>query len=344
MRQWIIKAKTKMLSFEYPFLALLLLLPVAAYMLLAPQKTSDIAALKVFDRHQFESANTKRSQNRQTRHHLWLFGLYGLLVLALMRPVWLQDAVAVKQQGRDLMLAIDLSGSMSERDMQLGDQLITRIALTKQVAIDFVKKRQGDRLGLIVFGAYPYLKTPLTFDNAALVENIDRSYTHDADDIQRRIYGTAIGDAIGLALKRLQKNQVEQKVLILITDGSDNSSNIPPLKAAELAKSMGLKIYTIGLGSDRYNNLFTRELDEPMLEEIAKTTGGVYYRARHADELAKIYQEIDRLEPVKSDSLTYRPQKTLYFYPLLAAFLWALLGLWQPLKDWYWGRGAHHAG
>lgn len=323
-----------MLSFEYPYLAVLWLLPIAVYWLLPPNKSTNMAALLVPDSHPFIYKNqSKFAPSRQLIQALLRAIIYILLVLAVMRPVWLQDAVAIKQQGRDLMLAIDLSGSMDRQDMQYEHKIVSRIWLTKKVAAEFVEKRQGDRLGLIVFGAFPYLQTPLSFDRNTIIENIKKSYTHDADDIQNRIFGTSIGDAIGLAIKRLQDNGIEQKTLILITDGSDNSSNIPPAKAAELAQAAGLKIYTIGLGSDRYNNIYQQELDEDILRYIAKTTGGSYFRARHADELSQIYAQIDQLEPVKSDSLSYRPQQSLYYYPLLLAMLLALSWLWRPLLE-----------
>lgn len=349
-----------MLSFQWWWFGLALIAPFVMFALPeTPHKQH--STLRVPNLSVFRQAQEATPTLANTQLWRWLLAYlaFACLVLALMRPVWLSDTVTRPLQGRDLMLAIDLSGSMDEQDMRYQNTIVSRLFVTKRVASEFVQNRKGDRVGLIVFGAYAYLQTPLTFDRQTIIENIAKSYSGDADDIQNRYFGTSIGDAIGLAIKRMratqsiQKNdtntshpnnekQIENKTLILLTDGVDRTSTLPPIKAAELAANNGLKIYTIGLGSDEVDNgffgqLFSKkpDIDEATLKAIANLTGGKYYRARKADELAKIYAEIDRLEPVESESLSFRPQRALFYYPLaLGLLLIGLLGLTGQNRFW----------
>lgn len=320
-----------MLSFEWWWLGFALVLPFMARAL-PEQKDTTSTALRVPNLSIFRKVQeaTPTFANTQVWRWVLAYMAFACLVFACMRPVWLSDTVTRPLQGRDLMMAIDLSGSMDEQDMRYQNTIVSRLFVTKRVASNFVTRRKGDRLGLIVFGAYAYLQTPLTFDRQTIVENITKSYSGDADDIQNRRFGTSIGDAIGLAIKRMQEDHIENKTLILLTDGVDRTSVLPPLKAAELAANNGLKIYTIGLGSDRPSGFFgqRQEIDETTLKAIADLTGGQYYRARKAEELARIYEEIDQLEPVESESLSFRPQRSLFYYPLgLSLLLVALLNL-----------------
>lgn len=323
-----------MLEFEWPWLIAALLLPLLA--LLLPSQPKPLgSALRVADIGDFSNGgDAEYSHQAQRLRWLLAFAAYAALTLAAMRPVWVGEQIDIPLEGRDLMLALDLSGSMREQDMQLGSQRVSRIWATKRVATEFVEKRVGDRIGLVVFGAFPYLQTPLTFDRKTIIENIEKSNPFDADDIQRRIHGTVIGDAIGLAVKRLRENKIEEKTLILITDGADSGSKIPPLKAAELAAKDGLKIYTIGVGADRqtaslmgfnFNMGRNSEIDESTLQQIADITGGQYFRARDTEELQNIYTMIDQLEPVQSDAMSFKPRKALFSYPLALALLIASL-------------------
>lgn len=346
-----------MLSFQWWWFGVALVLPFVMFAL-PENKHHTHSALRLPDLSVLRQAQDATPTFANTQFWRWLLAYlaFACLVLALMRPVWLSDTVTRPLQGRDLMLAIDLSGSMDEQDMRYQNTIVSRLFITKRVASDFVQNRKGDRVGLIVFGAYAYLQTPLTFDRQTIVDNIAKSYSGDADDIQNRYFGTSIGDAIGLAIKRMRANESEQgkntshpnrkkienKTLILLTDGVDRTSTLPPIKAAELAANNGLKIYTIGLGSDGTDNsffgqLFNRksDIDEDTLKAIANLTGGKYYRARKADELAKIYAEIDRLEPVESESLSFRPQRALFYYPLaLGLFLMGVLGITGQNRFW----------
>jgi Ca-activated chloride channel family protein len=230
--------------------------------------------------------------------------------------------------GRDLMMAVDLSGSMQIEDFQLGGQQVDRLSALKAVATQFINQRSGDRLGLILFGSQPYIQAPLTFDNITVNRLLSEAQIGLAGKT------TAIGDAIGLALKRLQQEPDNQKVLILLTDGANTSGQLSPEKAAELAKKMGLKIYTIGIGASSMevgSFIFKRtvnpsaDLDEKTLQLLATTTGGKYFRAHDTQELAKIYSQLDAMEPTIKDKKLYRPISDLYYWPLGAGTLLCLI-------------------
>ena len=250
-----------------------------------------------------------------------------LLVLAAARPQFLGEPVQLPISGRDLLLAVDISGSMEVEDMVLGNQVATRLRAVKVVAGEFIERRKGDRLGLILFGDQAYLQTPLTFDR-----NTVRTQLHESA-IGLAGKRTAIGDAIGLAVKRLRSQPEGNRVLILLTDGANNSGSVEPLKAADIAAAEGVRIYTIGVGADEriVQGLFgaqrvvNTELDERSLTRIAQKTGGRYFRARDITGLQKIYQLLDELEPVSKDQETFRPVHELYNWPLSAALLLSVL-------------------
>ena len=268
---------------------------------------------------------------------LWL--LWLLLLLAAARPVWIGEAIELPNSGRDLMLAVDISGSMQVKDMQVNQSLVTRMEAVKQVGALFIERRQGDRLGLILFGSNAYLQSPLSFDTATVKRFLLESQIGFAGQ------ETAIGDAIGLAVKRLKERPAESRVLILLSDGKDTASAVQPLDAARLASELGIRIYTIGIGADRMTTpgLFgssfgsrqinpSAELDETGLQKIAEMTGGEYFRARNPAELANIYLLLDQLEPIEQASASYRPRQALGYLPLLLAlvisYLLALRRLW----------------
>lgn len=251
---------------------------------------------------------------------------WALLVAAVARPQLIGAPVTLPMEGRDLMLAVDISGSMVERDMVIGDRVVERLTAVKAVAGDFIERREGDRIGLILFGSQAYLQTPLTFDRKTARALLFES----AVGLAGR--ETAIGDAIGLAVKRLRDQAAENRILILLTDGANTAGSIRPRKAAELAAQEGVRIYTIGIGSQprgAFGLLPGRSsIDEGTLQEIAKATGGRYFRARDVGGLQAIYGMLDELEPVVSDEQTFRPVRELFQWPLGAALiLSALLGL-----------------
>ncbi len=250
-----------------------------------------------------------------------------LLVLAAARPQWVGEPIALPLEGRDLMLAVDISESMSETDMRIGNQFVDRLTAVKAVAGDFIERREGDRIGLILFGQQAYVQTPLTFDRKTAHTLLFES----AVGLAGR--ATAIGDAIGLAVKRLRDAPEQERVLILLTDGANTAGQIAPLKAAELAAEQGVRIYTIGVGADpagRFGRIMGGStLDEQTLRVIAETTGGRYFRARDVRGLQAIYGALDELEPVESDQRSFRPIDELFAWPLAAALLMAALATWR---------------
>ena len=273
-------------------------------------------------------------------HHRARLALLALMWLALLgavaRPVWIGAPTALPTSGRDLLLAVDISGSMETRDMESGDKLVDRLTAIKAVVGDFVIRRPQDRLGLILFGGEAYLHTPLTFDHQTLKTLLDEAVIGFAGD------GTAIGDAIGLAVKRLRDRPDTSRVLILLTDGANNAGQITPAQAAQLAAANHVRIYTIGIGADELiqRTLFgarrvnpSADLDEAGLRMLAKTTGGRYFRARNPAELESIYHELDRLEPVAQAPDTVRPLRSLAYWPLAVALCASLLLAFLARED-----------
>ena len=248
----------------------------------------------------------------------------------------LGEPVVPPYSARDLMLAVDLSVSMSEEDMLIGRHVVDRLTAAKAVIADFLERRDGDRVGLIVFGQRAYAMTPMTRDLASVEQQLD--------DTVVGLVGreTAIGDAIGLSVKRLQQQRGGERVLILLTDGVNNAGQLSPLKAAELARDAGVRVHTIAFGSDegalsvfgfRMPMGGAPTIDEATLSEIADMTGGRAFRARDTAELAGIYAEIDRLEPVTSPGPQLRPRIERYPLPLAAALALAVLAL-LPWRRW----------
>ena len=237
-----------------------------------------------------------------------------LLVSAAARPQFIGDTVRQAISGRSLMMAVDISGSMDEQDMIVSGRRMTRLDAVKIVAGDFIEKREGDHIGLILFGSQAYLQAPLTFDRKTVITLLEESFISLAGR------ATAIGDAIGLAVKRLRDEDEKNRVLILLTDGSNSAGNVEPLKAADLAAQEKVKIYTIGVGSQR-----SRDLDETTLDAIASKTNGQYFRANNVKDLLQIYELIDKIEPGSQDELSYRPIKELFYYPLSLALLLSVL-------------------
>ena len=262
-----------------------------------------------------DSTPLKSSTWLTTGLKIVLFLCWLCALLALSRPQWVGDPVPLPTSGRDLLLAVDISPSMRQRDMRIGGQIVNRLVAVKSVVGEFVAQREGDRLGLILFGEQAYLQTPLTFDRKTL-----QTLLYEAQLGFAGSNGTAIGDAIGLAVKRLQDRSENHRVVILLTDGANNSGALEPIKAAQLASRAKVKIYTIGVGARGASGL-----DEQTLSEVAKITGGQFFRARNPAELDAIYQELNRLEPVDQEAETIRPTISLYHWPLSIAFVLSLL-------------------
>ncbi len=249
--------------------------------------------------------------------------LWGMLVLAMMQPQWLQQHKRVISRGYDLMLAIDASRSMEALDFTVDGQRVTRMAVVKGVAGRFIDQRQGDRIGLVLFGDSAFVQSPLTLDAGAARAMLDNVVTRMAGD------GTAIGDAIGLAVKKLRERPEGSRVLILVTDGENTAGTLPPVEAARLAAQYHIRIYTIGVGSkglvpfmENGEMTMTRmEIDEDLLREISARTGGAYFRATDTQALEKIYRDINELERTEAETRSVMVPEPLYRWPLALALV-----------------------
>lgn len=321
-----------MIVFEYPFLFWFLLLPFVVRYFFKSVKGMYGDALKIPFIKDFEEI--KKQNQRYTvfqkdninslNQRFWsLFVLWFLLVCALAKPILIGEPVKVKNEGRDILMVTDISTSMLETDFYFQNRRLSRIDAVKAVVSDFVTKRLSDRMGLILFGTRAYLQVPLTFDKNNLNNILLQTDAGMAGN------STSIGDALGLALKTLKENSLptDQKVIILLTDGENNDGSLSLPKAVELAREEGVKIYTIGVGSEGFNlaNAFfgisNSGFDEKSLQEMANETKGRYFKATDLKELVEVYRQIDALEPVTGDENYVFEKKQLFYIPLLMAFL-----------------------
>ncbi|MEM8561414.1 MAG: VWA domain-containing protein [Pseudomonadota bacterium] len=337
-----------MIEWLWPWMFLFLPLPLLLRKLCPPAQTREQALRAPFfsEWQQLRSGDAAIGATGTWFPLLLLWLLWLMLVTSAARPTWIGEPIELPDSGRDLMLAVDISGSMQIEDMRVGNVYGTRIEAVRQLGAQFITSRVGDRLGLILFGSNAYVQSPLSFDTATVKRFLLEAQIGFAGQ------DTAIGDAIGLAVKRLKERPAESRVLILLTDGQDTASSVKPLEAAQLAASLGIRIYTIGIGADQMTmpGLFgssfgsrqvnpSAELDETMLQEIAQVTGGQYFRARNPQELANIYAILDQLEPAELDVVTYRPRQALGYLPLLGALLLSfLLGLRHLWRSGSWRR------
>ncbi|MBB5321230.1 vWA domain-containing protein [Marinobacter oulmenensis] len=317
------------MTLAYPWLLLLCALPLLPFLRRQTPDTSAAPRLPIG--HWLSELPGVQHSNR--RPPLWqrilLILAWLCLVLALARPQYVGEASRMPVTGRDLMLIVDISPSMEERDMVVQGRGVTRLQAVKQVLESFIEGRKGDRLGLILFGTQPYVQAPLTLDGQTV-----RTLLFEAG-LGMAGRATAIGDAVGLAVKRLRERPREQRVAILLTDGANTAGEITPHKAADIASAAGVRLYTIGIGAETMvqRGLFgsrrvnpSRDLDETLLTTMAQRTGGRYFRARNMEELQAVYRSIDQLEPMELEGQYYRPVTELYVWPAGAAIaLWLLL-------------------
>ena len=320
-----------MLNLAWPWALVLVLLPLILKWRKPGAQSVDAPVLPVGHWLSDLPGVSRRGNAVPLWQQLLLFLMWTLLVVALARPQHVGEQVQMPVSGRDLMLVVDISPSMDEQDMVLQGRSINRLQAVKRVLDDFISRRQGDRLGLILFGTEPYVQAPLTFD----LETV-RTLMREAG-LGMAGRATAIGDAVGLATKRLRNRPQDQRVVVLLTDGANTAGEITPDKATELAAAASIRLYTIGigaesmvqrglLGSRRVNP--SRDLDENLLTRMAQQTGGEYFRARSLPELELIYESIDRLEPIELEGKFYRPVTELYVWPAgLAVILWLALFL-----------------
>ena len=318
------------MNFAWPWLFVLLPLPWLAWRFLPPAAPG--AALRLPQ--PVELPSTAKGTRASRARLAVALAAWCLLVCAAARPLQPAPPQALSHTGRALMLAVDCSGSMAIDDMRFGDTVVSRFAAVKAIAQRFVKTRSGDEVGLVLFGSEAYLLTPMTFD----VDTVAQQLAGSAVGLAGR--ETAIGDAIVLAVKHLKALPARARVLVLLTDGVNTAGSVAPTAAARLAKAAGIRIYTIGVGSDaRDVGLFglrlpmpDRELDVPVLTGIAQTTGGRFFRAADADQLAAAYRTIDDLEPLARGKALMRPDRELYPWPLGLALLLGCTLLIRPRR------------
>ncbi|MEZ8100455.1 vWA domain-containing protein [Vibrio bivalvicida] len=307
------------ISFVWWWAFFLLPLPLLIYYIAPPTKSAAAIQLPYMP----ESTDNTSPSNHFAK--LLCCVIWLALIAAIARPVWYGEPVTTSPKHRDLLLVLDLSYSMSQKDMQDEEEgYIDRLSAVKRVVSDFAKQRKGDRLGLVLFADHAYLQTPLTLDRNTISEQVN--------SLVLKLIGekTAIGEGIGLATKTFIDSDAPQRVMVLLSDGSNTSGVLDPIEAANIAKKYNATIYTIGVGAGEMmvkEFFMTRkvntaqDLDEKTLKEIADITGGQYFRARNADDLADIYDTINNLEPVTNATQTWRPQTEWFGLPLTAALL-----------------------
>ena len=266
-----------------------------------------------------------------------------LLLIALARPQLGEGQAKVRASGIDIVVAIDLSGSMAAEDFELKGEKVNRLVIAKDVLEKFVRKRENDRIGLVAFAGRAYIASPLTLDHDFLLTNLDRLNLGSLED------GTAIGSAISAAVNRLRDIEAKSKIIVLMTDGQNNAGKIPPITAAEAAQTLGMRIYTIGVGTRGiarmpYQNVFGQrtyidqkvDIDEDMLTKVAEMTGGKYYRAENSAGFRRIYDEIDQLEKTEIEVEKYQRYRELFPYFVLSGL--AILLLEIILSNTVWRR------
>jgi Ca-activated chloride channel family protein len=312
-----------MISFAWPWLLLLLPLPLFVYWL--PQKRNNRISAALIMPQLLPNTSVSMTTNTSKKSPLIILALCWLLtVLALSQPQWLGDTVDIPTEGREMMIAVDLSGSMQIEDMSLHGSTVNRLDMLKEVLGNFIERRIGDRLGLILFADDAYMQTPMTFDRETVKQMLDES---ELGLVGRK---TAIGDAIALAVKRFDAKQKSNKILLLLTDGQNTAGKITPEQALELAIAKDVTIYSIGIGADvmLQQSLFgtrrvnpSSELDEKTLTKLAQQTGGKYFRAKDSEGMELIYSLLDQLEPIEQDQQQMRPLTALFYWPLSLALL-----------------------
>ena len=318
-----------MFELAWPWMLALLPLPILAWWLLPPYRARQASVqMPFFDRLAAATGQTPQRgavvlQRRRVQMIVAIL-IWILIVAALARPQWVGDAVTREISARDLILAIDISGSMEQNDFRTADGVtLTRLDGVKRVVKDFIARRRGDRVALILFGTRAYVQVPFTQDLQTAAQLLDQTQVGMAGQ------QTAIGDTIGLAIKTLEGSRAKQKLLILLTDGNDTASRVPPEHAADIARQKDVAVYTIGVGDPAASG--ENRVDLGVLQSVAATTGGRFFRAEDGAQLQAIYADIDRLAPAKLDTLSWRPKLPLFQWPLGAAVVLGLalwLGLW----------------
>jgi Ca-activated chloride channel family protein len=315
-----------MFHLAWPWMALLLPLP---WILLRLRRIAEPGGAALYLPFAASIATSAAAATRSSYAPALLTAVWAMLVLAAMRPQWLGQPVPVPTRGREIMLAIDCSGSMATQDMGGA----SRLEIAQIVAGRFIDRRRGDRVGLILFGTRPYLQAPLTADLGTVHEFLDRAVVGVAGP------QTAIGDAIGLAIKEIRRRERtgtspgRQSVLILLTDGGNDAGVVQPIEAARVAAQTRLRIFTIGVGAAAAPSLFgfntgNTELNVGLLKKIVAITGGEYFRATDPQALQAVYRRINQLEPPVAHNQWLRPAAEWFDWPLALALLLSVPAAW----------------
>ena len=308
-----------MFKFASPYF--LLLIPIIIYLFLRKRSNLGITVPGIEPLRAYKIKSKKYLLGK----YLILLSLI-LMCVALARPQMIYENRVVKKNGIDIAISLDLSQSMLQDDFSPN-----RLEKAKEVLGEFIDKRRNDRLSLIIFGGDAYTKVPLTFDHNVVKEMVSKLTVNDITSNNR----TAIGMGIGVALNRLKNSEAKSKVIILLTDGENNSGEMSPSAAADIAKELGIKIYTIGIGAREiqiptlfgYQTVRNNELDENLLQNIAKTTGGEYFRAGDSKEFKEIFNKIDELEKTKIDGRSFYDKQEMFEGILKIALIFLLLGV-----------------
>lgn len=329
-----------MFHFDSPWFVLLLPLPLLLrYLWPSRKQKGQVAEIHFPALYRLQNLFASKPARQKSRFLFLslLFLSWTGLIIALMQPQMVDQFRQVHSHGYDLMLAVDTSASMQALDFATREKPVNRLDVTKEVVGNFIRGRLQDRVGLILFGQHAYLHVPLTLDTDSVIHMLQDTVSGMAG------HATAIGDAIGMAVRTLRERPEGSRVLILLTDGEDNASSIPPLEAAKLAKQYGIRIYTIGIGTKGMVpfpnnwgsvNMVEVSMDEELLKQIAEQTGGQYFNATSQNMLAAIYAKINALEKTEANETLFLIREPLYQYPLMLSLLFlVLLTLFQPLKS-----------
>jgi Ca-activated chloride channel family protein len=307
-----------MIELAHPFWLVLLPLPLVMRIFPAFRRTTRSVQVPFFERLQGLTGEKPREGalvlERTALQKVLVPFVWCCIVLAIAKPQWVDEPVVKIKSGRDLMVAVDLSGSMEEEDFTTSTgEKVDRLVAVKGVLAELSAQREHDRLGLLVFGSAPYLQVPFTEDHATWLTLLNETQIGMAGA------STVFGDAIGLAIKLFEDSETDNRVLIMLTDGNDSGSQVPPVDAAKVAHSYGIRIYTIAIGDPRTTG--EKALDVRTLERVAEITGGRYFQALDRDQLSAAYQSIAALEPADFEALSYRPRESRHHLPIAMALV-----------------------
>lgn len=310
-----------MLTFAHIWMFVLLPLPWSLRVFLPPRVTSQ-AAVRVPFGNRLRSAMGVGASAAVVRAPMrmlvpWL--IWILIVVSLARPQWLEPAVSKNLSTRDLLLLVDLSGSMQQEDFtNASGEIVDRLTAVKEVLGDFLERREGDRVGLVVFGDAPFLQSPFSTDLSLSSRLLEETAIGMAGP------RTALGDSIGLGISLFEDSDAPAKTIIALTDGNDTKSQVPPVEAARIARDRDIRIHTVAIGDPL--TVGEEKLDEEILREVARTGGGSYFFAADRTSLASIYEELDKIETRQVKVISHRPRRDLFYWPLLLALVISLIG------------------